>query len=126
MLTIPFDLFGFADQMVKEPEYIIFISTFGLFIPFFVFAILQRIPPFRFISNIVLGTLALSLFPNFIVSITFFFLNVSGIHLFFICLIIILSCFFFILFNYQQLANYMENPFSGREPEIIGKKCGNK
>ncbi|MBD2783094.1 hypothetical protein ID858_09465 [Xenorhabdus sp. DI] len=126
MLTIPFELFCFANMMEKEPGSIIFMSTFGLFIPFFIFGILQKIPPLRVVANIVLGTLALSFFPNLLVSIILFFLNISGIHLFFICAIIILSCFFFTLLNYQSLANYMRNPFSHRDPEIIGKKRGKK
>ncbi|MBC8953071.1 hypothetical protein [Xenorhabdus sp. PB62.4] len=126
MLTIPFDLFGFADMMEKKPEYVIAISTFGLFIPFFIFAILQKIPPLRTFSNIILGTIGLSLFPNLIVSMCLFVLNIKGIHLFFICVIIMLSCFFFILLNYHQLADYINSPLSGHDPEIIGRKQSKK
>ncbi|WP_340617739.1 hypothetical protein [Xenorhabdus entomophaga] len=126
MLTIPFELFGFADIMEKEPGYVIAISTFGLFIPFFIFAILQKIPPLRTFSNIILGTLGLSLFPNLIASMSLFALNIKGIHAFFICIIIMLSCFFFILFNYHQLADYINSPLPEHDPEIIGRKRSEK
>ncbi|MDC9605829.1 hypothetical protein [Xenorhabdus griffiniae] len=126
MLTIPFDLFGFANMVEKEPGYVIAISTFGLFIPFFIFAILQKIPPLKTFSNIILGTLALSLFPNLIVSISLLVLNIKGIHSFFICVIVILNCFLFVLFNYNQLADYINSFLPDHDQKIVGQKRGKK
>ncbi|BET95089.1 hypothetical protein [Xenorhabdus taiwanensis] len=126
MLTIPFNLFGFADQIVKEPAYVVFLSTFGMFIPFIAVTILKQIPMLKMISNILAGTIALSIFPNFAILMMLIFLNISGIHMFLTGIIVILNCFFFIIFNYQLLAEFMQNPFSGIPPEKLGQKRGKK
>ncbi|PHM39672.1 hypothetical protein Xmau_02681 [Xenorhabdus mauleonii] len=126
MLTFPFQFFGLADMIENTPVSIVFLSTFGLLIPLLIVAILKNIPPLRVLSNIAAGTLALSFFPNLLVSISLNTLNVGGIHILFICMIIMLSCLFFIVFNYRALANFTEKPFSHPEPEIIGKRQDKK
>ncbi|WP_446470155.1 hypothetical protein [Xenorhabdus stockiae] len=122
MLTIPFNLFGFADSIVQGPVFIIFISTFGMLIPLLFLGILKRIPILRVLSNIAAGTIALGVFPNLGILSILLFLGIGGVHLFFVSTIIFLSCFLFIAFNYQELANYI-NSFSPIDnPKITGKK----
>ncbi|PHM38468.1 hypothetical protein [Xenorhabdus innexi] len=121
MLTIPFNLFGFADSIVKEPGYVIFLSTFGMIVPLIILGILKRIPFLSVLSNITAGTIGLAFFPNFTILIILFFLNISGVHLFFVSTIIFLSCFLFIVFNYQKLADYINRLSPADNPKITDR-----
>lgn len=118
MMELPFKYLPFLEEIINEPVYIVIWTTFGL--PLLMVTLYQLSKLYRKsffakrLNTIIFTSLGILWITGFILMLVLLSLKISGIKMYFIWILLVISSFIFTIFN--------SNSISKKFDELIKKK----